>query len=174
MRRPRGLVHGTDDQMFAVSLPRRFRALYDRILLPLSNFVVRRRLNVFPSILFRSAVLSHRSSVWRTLRRYTNPILLLLLLLWHRFTFYTKVITCHCYLCSCVCLFVWLLVYLCDCAWCLQARLFFCLCVCVSVQVDDAVLMFDKQTQRHRGKHPSCKCTRNCLAFQLIYTVSTH
>jgi len=42
MRRRRGLVHGTDDQMFAVSLPRRFRALYDRILLPLSNFVVRR------------------------------------------------------------------------------------------------------------------------------------
>ena len=42
MRRRRGLVHGTDDQMYAVSLPRRFRALYDRILLPLSNFVVRR------------------------------------------------------------------------------------------------------------------------------------
>ena len=41
MRRRRGLVNDTDDQMFTMTLPRRFRALYDRILLPLSCFVVR-------------------------------------------------------------------------------------------------------------------------------------
>jgi len=44
IRRVRGLVPGTDYQMFTMSLPRRFRALYDRILLPLSSFVVRCRL----------------------------------------------------------------------------------------------------------------------------------
>ena len=42
MRRLRGLLPGTHDQMFIMSLPRKLRALYDRILLPLSNFVVRR------------------------------------------------------------------------------------------------------------------------------------
>jgi len=40
MRRLRGLVSGTEDQVFTMSLPRKFRALYDRILLALSNFVV--------------------------------------------------------------------------------------------------------------------------------------
>jgi len=41
LRRQRGLVSGTDDQIFSLLLARKFRALYDRILLPLSSFVVR-------------------------------------------------------------------------------------------------------------------------------------
>ena len=41
VRRRRGLLLDSDEQVFTVSLPRKFRALYDRILLPLSNFVVR-------------------------------------------------------------------------------------------------------------------------------------
>ena len=47
MRRKRGLVSGTHDQMFAVFLPRKIRALYDRIMLPLTNFVVRTSLRYF-------------------------------------------------------------------------------------------------------------------------------
>jgi len=56
MRRHRGLLSGSDKQMFAVLLPRKIRALYDRIMLPLTSFVVRPSVTVPMPFLGHSVV----------------------------------------------------------------------------------------------------------------------